>query len=622
MSMRKLLARGWQLGRLTLRHVASAIRVGPRAPVLRPRVKQPLQYVLPARYRFFRHSVGSLAAQLQRQAFRRHRGTLLAFGLGLGFIEQQAEEIRACTTVCDQLQTQFKRKKTKYESSVPLPTIGHCFEDYEIGDPLGKGCNAAVYKAFISEGANPKSSSKIMTKERQPESENEEKKAAVVPDVTSVCSKIITNNSTVSQETSSLSFIVLKRDPPSEPVGDAGYPSIRNAGYPGTGDAGYPGTRPLGDTSRPLALKMLWNLNAESSSDAILRTMGKELVPTIPNALSGEFSKAKELVLPSYYNIGKLKPHPNIIQIVRAFTAKVPLLTGALEEYPDVLPKSLNPNGFGRSHTLFLVMKSYPCTLKQYLKVCSPWSGYAVQMILQLLEGVDHLVQNGIAHRDLKADNILVEFDSVGWPRLVITDFGCCLANCDRGLKLPFTSMEVDRGGNTCLMAPEICTAVPGPRASIDYSKSDAWTVGTLAYEILGLPNPFYPHGMNYLESRSYEENKLPPLPDYVHRNVRRVVKLLLCRDPKKRLSARIAANMLHLQLWNSELLTSAEITAEKLFDWLCYQLLPTCLQFTMSCESTVQTELKRNFLANLSFEDLNLALDLLLVGEKQLVCQ
>lgn len=38
-------------------------------------------------------------------------------------------------------------------------------------------------------------------------------------------------------------------------------------------------------------------------------------------------------------------------------------------------------------------------------------------MTLQLLEGVDHLVQQGIAHRDLKSDNILVEWDSGRcWP--------------------------------------------------------------------------------------------------------------------------------------------------------------------------------------------------------------
>lgn len=33
-------------------------------------------------------------------------------------------------------------------------------------------------------------------------------------------------------------------------------------------------------------------------------------------------------------------------------------------------------------------------------------------MVLQLLEGVDHLCRQGVAHRDLKSDNVLLEFDS------------------------------------------------------------------------------------------------------------------------------------------------------------------------------------------------------------------
>ena len=33
-------------------------------------------------------------------------------------------------------------------------------------------------------------------------------------------------------------------------------------------------------------------------------------------------------------------------------------------------------------------------------------------MLLQLLEGVDHLCREGVAHRDLKSDNVLVETDS------------------------------------------------------------------------------------------------------------------------------------------------------------------------------------------------------------------
>lgn len=61
---------------------------------------------------------------------------------------------------------------------------------------------------------------------------------------------------------------------------------------------------------------------------------------------------------------------------------------------------------------VLLVLTSYPCTLRQYLRDNSPDARLSTMMILQLLEGVDHLVRHGVAHRDLKSDNILVEFDS------------------------------------------------------------------------------------------------------------------------------------------------------------------------------------------------------------------
>lgn len=59
---------------------------------------------------------------------------------------------------------------------------------------------------------------------------------------------------------------------------------------------------------------------------------------------------------------------------------------------------------------------SYPCTLRQYLRENTPSPRLAMVMTLQLLEGVAHLVQQGIAHRDLKSDNILVELDAGGCP--------------------------------------------------------------------------------------------------------------------------------------------------------------------------------------------------------------
>ncbi|XP_042334142.1 serine/threonine-protein kinase PINK1, mitochondrial isoform X2 [Sceloporus undulatus] len=349
---------------------------------------------------------------------------------------------------------------------------------------------------------------------------------------------------------------------------------------------------------------MMWNISAGSSSEGILSSMSQELVPASSSAFPGEFGA---IASPRKPVVGKkrLKPHPNIVQVIRAFTSTVPLLPGATVDYPDVLPSTLNPSGIGHSRTLFLVMKNYPYTLRQYLCERSPSPRLATMMLLQLLEGVDHLVRHGVAHRDLKSDNILVEIDSAGFPGLVITDFGCCLADEKIGLKLPFSSWYVDRGGNSCLMAPEVVTATPGPGVVIDYTKSDAWAVGAIAYEIFGTGNPFYGRAGVALESRSYRDEELPPVPEVAPPEVKKLVGRLLRRDPAMRLSARVAANVLHLGLWGEDLLSQKELRLNKMVGWLLHQSAATLLVDRLGGESSVETRLKRCFLANLDYQEL-----------------
>ncbi|NXI62495.1 PINK1 kinase, partial [Anseranas semipalmata] len=439
---------------------------------------------------------------------------------------------------------------------------GFKLEEYLIGQPIGKGCSAAVYEAAI-----PSSSCR-------PESLESSRPAGEGP--------------------------ALQRD--------------RGSALPAAGEP--PDERQQKDAF-PLAIKMMWNISAGSSSEAILDAMGRELVPATRAALAGEYGAVSCRRKP-VLGRKKLRPHPNIIQVIRAFTSSVPLLPGAFTDYPDVLPLSLNPRGIGHSRTLFLVMKNYPCTLRQYLRDNSPDACLATMMILQLLEGVDHLVRHGIAHRDLKSDNILVEFDSAGCPWLVITDFGCCLADDSIGLRLPFTSSYVDRGGNGSLMAPEVITASPGPHTVINYSKADAWAVGAIAYEILGLANPFYGHGDSTLESRSYREDQLPSLPDHVPLEVKQVIKMLLQRDPNKRLSARVAANVLHLSLWGESVLASKTLKPDQMIAWLLCQSVAALLMDGLVDKSRVETKMKMCFLANLDYEDLWAAVFLLLAWRNQ----
>lgn len=111
------------------------------------------------------------------------------------------------------------------------------------------------------------------------------------------------------------------------------------------------------------------------------------------------------------------------------------------------------------SETLCMSFTSrYEMTLHQYVTThgCSD-EKKAELMLCQLLEGAAYLNSLNIAHRDLKSNNILVEVDCCGVPRLVITDFGCCLAGGDTGmcLKVPWYAPSVF--GNTALSAPEVC---------------------------------------------------------------------------------------------------------------------------------------------------------------------
>jgi len=300
----------------------------------------------------------------------------------------------------------------------------------------------------------------------------------------------------------------------------------------------------------PLAIKMMFNFHAESNAFTILRAMHRETVPARSVHVPVEIDSLYSSLDCDQVKVGA---HPNIVEMVTVFADQVPGLPGDIQLYGEALPARLNPRGYGRNMSLFLVMKKYDLSLAEYLEQHSDQITPRTSLILltQLLEGISYLSSHGVAHRDLKCDNILLSLSGgPQFPQLVITDFGCCLADSQHRLRLPYRTWDTDKGGNAALMAPEVATARPGTFSTINYERSDLWTAATLAYQIFGGQNPFYGQDRNALDSRTYTPTMLPSLPHTTPWLVSMLVSSMLSRKPGDRPSPRLAATICQLLLW------------------------------------------------------------------------
>ncbi|XP_056648015.1 serine/threonine-protein kinase Pink1, mitochondrial [Diorhabda sublineata] len=321
----------------------------------------------------------------------------------------------------------------------------------------------------------------------------------------------------------------------------------------------------------PFALKMMFNYDIQSSAMAILNAMYRE---TVPARVYYNNLGISEWEIDLAKRNKHLPPHPNIVTIYSVFTDFIPELQDCRGLYPAALPKRIHPEGVGRNMSLFLLMKRYNTSLEHFLQESTPSLRTSILLFTQLLEGVAHINSNNIAHRDLKSDNLLLDTTEPEAPMLVISDFGCCLADKTNGLSLPYSSYDVDKGGNTALMAPEIMCQVPGTFSVLNYSKSDLWAAATIGYEIFGKKNPFYKNERNnYLRSATYKEENLPPMPDDIPLIFKMLIKNLLQRNPSKRLNSEVAANVCQIYLWAPSVWLKPEIaklpSSTEILQWL-----------------------------------------------------
>lgn len=132
---------------------------------------------------------------------------------------------------------------------------------------------------------------------------------------------------------------------------------------------------------------MMFNFDAESNASSILRSMYREMVPlqniTVDSNSKGFWENEYVLMKLNYplkidllflsiffsrrmaERIQRLPSHVNIVNMYRSLTDYIPELPDCRIIFPDALPIRLNPDGYGRNMSLFLIMKK----LVEFIKI-------------------------------------------------------------------------------------------------------------------------------------------------------------------------------------------------------------------------------------------------------------
>ena len=157
---------------------------------------------------------------------------------------------------------------------------------------------------------------------------------------------------------------------------------------------------------------------------------------------------------------------------------------------------------------------------------------YSAYVMYQILSAINYCHNMHIIHRDLKPENILiVDRNKNGYPRIKICDFGTSLMAAKGRTQRKFV-------GSTFYIAPEVIKE--------NYNeKCDIWSCGVILYILLSGRPPFGGDDdgeiLANISSGIYDLDSTPF--NRISKSARDLIKKLLTKDKRKRLSAQEALN-------------------------------------------------------------------------------
>lgn len=149
----------------------------------------------------------------------------------------------------------------------------------------------------------------------------------------------------------------------------------------------------------------------------------------------------------------------------------------------------------------------------------------AFEYLAQIISAVHYLHSKNIVHRDIKPENILFSGKT-----LKLIDFGLSNTYSPRGrLKTPC--------GSPCFAPPEMVCGL-----EYDPIKSDIWSIGITLYYMVTGSLPFMEKELKSLYQKivACEIN----YPDYLSENMKNLLGIMLCSNPKTRMSIQSLVEM------------------------------------------------------------------------------
>jgi hypothetical protein len=165
----------------------------------------------------------------------------------------------------------------------------------------------------------------------------------------------------------------------------------------------------------------------------------------------------------------------------------------------------------------------------------------AVDIMLQVAEGMNYLHQNRVVHRDLKSMNILVKYNE--HDRHVYAKVGDFGVSQIKELSCTYSNLPKDLG-STRWMAPELFPDSEdhnvGPSSSSEslkyHFKVDVYSFGMVCYEILTGCVPFFDFKLMDLRKR-IKDGLRPDMPEQCPKRLSTLVQACYHPEPKERLS-------------------------------------------------------------------------------------